>query len=78
MGETGEYSDRTDWSVVAFTTEKAAKERAKLAQRKAKELFDDRDSKYRSRDDEKNEYDPNFQMDYTGTYYFIMEVEVES
>ena len=82
MGSTGEYSDRTEWSVCYYTNEESAKEHVKAATRRAKEI------KFRADEDDiatclledqteakyKNSMDPNMRMYYTGTRYYYMTV----
>jgi hypothetical protein len=77
MGETGEYSNRGEWPVLAFFDEAEAKERVIAASRRAKEIEarkDHRLSSYRASLHGLNEYDPKMDMDYTGTRYYIMTV----
>jgi len=79
MGSTGEYSDRSEWPVLAFSSLEVAQTRVTLATQRAKEIEAQRESKYSliSEDDNlKNEYDPDMRMDYTGTIYFITTVEL--
>lgn len=77
-GSTGEYSDRTEWPVRAFRTQAQAEELVERASARARELFQERESKggwgydYSG----KNAYDPRMQMDYTGTTYYVGEVEL--
>ena len=73
MGSTGEYSDRTEWAVIAYHDETAAQEHVVNAERRAKEIYATRENHYRA---EKgiNEFDTDMSMDYTGTFYFIYTV----
>ena len=75
MGSTGEYSDREEWAVVAFTSENAAKRRVEEATRRANEIMVMRPSRYHAPEG-LNEFDPGMQMDYTGTSYSYMIVEL--
>ena len=76
MGSTGEYSDRSEWPVVAFMDEEKAKQRVIDAERKAKELEVTRKDRYRI-EKGANEFDAEMQMDYTGTSYFYYTVGLE-
>lgn len=81
MGSTGEYSDRTEWPVVAFTTESAAKARIAALDVKMQEIPQHwRENRWEHEDEIKAHMaslDPGFRMDYTGTRYFVYEVPVE-
>ena len=75
FGETGEYSDRSDWPVKAYLSQQVAQELVVKATARANELF-----AYHYRDYKVsgvNEFDQNMRMDYTGTKYYICEVELE-
>lgn len=76
-GTTGEYSDRSEWLVRAYLSETEAEAHAEKAGAKAAELFATRSNKYRSPPEGSNEHDPRMQMDYTGTTYFVQEVDAE-
>lgn len=80
-GETGEYSDRSDWNVCAYKNEEDAKIHVVKASEVARELY----AKYQNDfmnwyDDDgvikTNPYDKRFSMDYTGTNYGYSEVEL--
>ena len=75
MGSTGEYSDRTEWPVLAYTDEDLAKEHVVNADRRAKEIYATRKTRYGV---EKgiNEFDPDMDMNYTGTSYFLYTVDL--
>ena len=75
FGSTGEYSDRSEWMVKAFTSLEQAKELVVNAERRAKEIFVVRGSSYSSVKG-LNEFDPNMGMDYTGTQYYYDTVEL--
>ncbi len=69
-GGTGEYSDRTEWIVAAFTDKAMGQEMVLRCEKFApKEGMD-----YMAREKAKNPYDPNMRSDYTGTTYYLMEV----
>lgn len=76
MGTTGEYSDRSEWPVVAYHDETLAMEHVRLATRRAKEIFAVYDRQNYGVELPKNEYDADMQMQYTGTDYFIYVVPV--
>lgn len=80
-GATGEYSDRTEWLVKAFCTEKRAADfvdKLDDYMRKEKAKFGPNIGwDNRSAIAENNPYDPNMRMDYTGTNYYYEEVELE-
>lgn len=69
-GETGEYSDRQEWPVAVFTKEIKAMLYKKLCEKEI-EGINPRDWHLST---VKSRFDPNIQMDYTGTSYFISEV----
>ena len=78
MGTTGEYSDRSEWPVIAFVSEEAAKERIEKATHRAKELEATIPSNYEMHVDhfKQNEFDPDMQHKYTGTEYYYLKVEL--
>ena len=83
VGTRGEYSDRSEWFVKAFRTKERATEIAALAKARGVELYAWRDSEgeeWKYSDDKnkpRNEHDPQFNPDYTGTDYYVSEVELE-
>ena len=74
MGTTGEYSDRSDWPVVAYTDGLKAQQHVEDATKAAKAIEVTRENRFDT--EEVNEYDANMRMDYTGTDYFLYEVEL--
>jgi osmotically-inducible protein OsmY len=78
MGSTGEYSDRSEWPVVAFRDEEEARKRVENATRRAKELEATKPRDYRRITEhfKQNEFDPDMRNDYTGTAYYYMTVEL--
>jgi hypothetical protein len=88
MGTTGEYSDRIEWPVHAYFDKEQAEEHVVRADRRAKEAQAVYDSWYAVGRGSGNRFptlpdnaafkdeDPNFQADYTGTYYYIIEVPI--
>ena len=92
QGTTGEYSDRTDWIVRAYTDEaKAIGAQMDVTDALARlwKLMEEKDIHYydlydhESLDSETKELyqqvsdiDPKFQMDYTGTSWWVKECEL--
>jgi hypothetical protein len=82
QGSTGEYSDRTDWIVCAYTDKEKADEHATKAEAWGigyAGRWEVRD--YSAKEDvamenDKNPFDPNFRQDYTGTSYWVKECEL--
>lgn len=66
-GYTGEYEDRYEWIVSAFTTKRKADNHAKKAQDFANK------QKYREWDStiSPNPFDAGMSLDYTGTTYIV-------
>jgi hypothetical protein len=75
QGTTGEYSDRSEWVVCAFRSKEKAEAHAHDAQWRAKEIEHSHQRYYHPKQGE-NEFDPEMQMDYTGTAYFLEECEL--
>lgn len=76
MGTTGEYSGRNEWPVKAYRDSRLAESHVTNATELAKII----EVQYLRYDDtplDTNPYDPHMQMRYTGTSYFIMEVELD-
>ena len=85
MGSTGEYSDRSEWLVCAYTDKLLAEQHAFLAEKwaletqKEYEANDDGTWKVSQDIDDKKlfcPYDSQMHMDYTGTSYVALPVEV--
>ena len=77
FGTTGEYSDRTEWCVIAYRDENQAKEHVVNATRRANEIEVTRPSRFRVDPAAgKNEFDPDMEMDYTGTSYYYAPVKL--
>jgi len=72
IGATGEYSDSTEWVVCWLENEAEASKYAKLAEARAKELFENDDTRYDYQG--LNQYDPQMLMYYTGTTYSAVKV----
>lgn len=80
FGTTGEYSDREEWMVKAFTNERSAILLEKQLSEFARVEFQNSqkaDSEWDYRHNLTHKDDSGFRMDYTGTFYFINEVELE-
>jgi hypothetical protein len=73
MGSTGEYSDHSTWTVCAYQDKQRAEEHADLAMMEARKIRE-HDDYFNSED--KNIYDPKMQMQYTGTDYYTIDVDL--
>ncbi len=76
QGTTGEYSNRSDWIVCGYKSEDMANEHARKAMLRAKEIQDSKNGRY-AEPKEVNEFDPDMQMDYTGTEYLTFSVVIK-
>lgn len=76
FGKTGEYSDRMEWPVKAFKKKEKAERLVSEAEKHAKIIEVTRKDEYRVPEGI-NPLDPKMQMDYTGTSYYYIEVELE-
>lgn len=79
-GTTGEYGDRTKWVVDAWRSEAEAQARVKFLTDKMQELGVDYRAEWDARrkaEDAMREFDPAFSNDYTGTSYYICELELK-
>ena len=80
-GTTGEYSDRTEWVVDAWRTEAEAQERAVFLKRRIEELgiatVERYGKKYEKAIADMKKEDVAFQNDYTGTEYYVCELELK-
>lgn len=84
FGMTGEYSDRSEWSVYAFSTSEAAEAYVSFLTAKRAELIVKITGKtgddwllYEFREELQKQmraYDPEFSEDYTGTRWWVREV----
>lgn len=76
MGSCGEYSDHITWQVAAYKTEEEARKHVG----KAAERFSELNLKYHEDvytiPKGENEYDPYMRVDYTGTRYYVEEVDL--
>lgn len=73
VGETGQYSDYTEWNVAGFETEQLAEEFKNLCQVEADKV---NGQGWEVRDGFRHKYDTQFYCDYTGTRYLVAMVEV--
>lgn len=71
-GETGEYSDHSEWTVAAYITRKEAQKHVDLCEK----WYNDEDalSKRYNTPRLNCPYDPDFMCDYTGTTWRIHEI----
>lgn len=69
MGATGEYSDRGEWPVKAFLDLSRAQQLVLDAEGAVREI--------QTLEREKNPFDPDMKIDYTGTTYFIYDVMLD-
>jgi hypothetical protein len=79
MGTTGEYSDRSEWPVLAHLKKPDAERHVELASDWARQRRYHEDAQrdvanYNSHRDENNPHDPNMQVDYTGVSYYVLDV----
>jgi hypothetical protein len=75
-GTTGDYSDRSDWAVCAYSSQEKAEEHASKAMHRAMEIQKSNPRYYSPKPGE-NEFDSNMHMDYTGTEYYTVECELK-
>jgi hypothetical protein len=85
IGTTGEYSDRTEWHVCGYINREKADKHADIAKIWAHEQFEKHIKVHKYRLYECNwdtirelvsPYDKDFKMDYTGTDYYVVEIEI--
>lgn len=85
-GSTGEYSDRSTWSVRAFLHELMAKDYVLFLDKKYNEAIScysnsswhfDR-KKLKDIEEKMLKFDEQFMVDYTGTHYWYEQVELEN
>jgi len=80
-GTTGEYSDRVEWVVDAWRSESEAQARVRFLDDKMREIglgayIDDYDTLGRA-ELAMRAFDPAFSCDYTGSHYYICEMELK-
>lgn len=71
MGRCGEYEDYREWSVAAYPDIKMAEAHVTAASNRALELMVVR---HHPQIQLMSQYDPNIDMSWTGTDYFVVEV----
>jgi len=77
QGATGEYSDFREWVVCAFKDEQKAIDLVEAATERARTIFAlYKASSYRYKVYKTNDFDPEMEMDYTGTRYEVIETEL--
>jgi len=79
VGDTGAYSDYTQWNVCYYHDQEQAELHARLANDwlRGQKLHLTQESRmipYEDRQDVKNPFDSACEIDYTGTNYFVEEV----
>lgn len=90
MGTTGEYSDRSEWPVVAYQDEAMAQAHVLAATAEASRIqaalaATDSASRYTEEGRaqyleimKSSPYDPDLYIDYTGTSYYVMGAELQT
>lgn len=80
QGSTGEYSDRTDWIVRAYTSKDEAEADCFKANDEAHAVMKTTESYWEITDKEISllTVDPNAQFDYTGTSYWVKDCELKT
>lgn len=76
FGSTGEYSDHTEWSVKTFLSKANADQYCEKLKEWVKEYG--QYNHINIRNGYKCPLDPNFRTDYTGTDYYVEEIELEN
>lgn len=77
MGTTGECSDRGEWPVYAFSSEEAAQRHAMKCQDWYLANVERRaNGRVNTSIIYKNPFDPSMDVDYTGTRWYVMTVEM--
>lgn len=77
VGSTGEYENYHEWVVKAYRDRDKAVAHANLAEQEAERIFKKNGSRGYYGSDSPNPYDPNMDMDYTGTFYEIQTIDLE-
>lgn len=76
-GRTGKYSDEREWRVKAFRDKARAEKLVTDATQRSNEIYAVDDYPWELTDEPKNEFDPYWQRDYTGTTYWLEELELD-
>ena len=80
QGSTGEYSDRTEWNVAAYAAKEMAERHVLLVQQWLADEIKGRDYWSMNWDErealtQRNPYDSHMSFDYSGTSYWVAEVD---
>ena len=75
FGTTGEYSDHREWPVASFEEQVLAERLVAAASARANEIHSDPRNRY-SCPKGSNQFDPEMEVDYTGTRYYFEEVDL--
>lgn len=75
FGRTGEYDSVSRWPVGAYYSREQAEQHANLAEKEAIKIAQERANDY-SPAERDNPYDPDMRMDYTGTDYYVIDVNL--
>ncbi len=75
MGSVGEYSNYQSWTVGAYQDKARANEHARLALDEAAKIQKERPNRH-SKPTRPNPYDPYMSLDYTGTDYYVVAVDL--
>jgi len=80
FGTTGEYSDRQEWPVCGYKervrADKHADEAMIWAHLLKEKVDDEGKTVFENRDNLVSPYDEDIRMDYTGTDYYVLEVDI--
>src|SRR3990167_11101440 len=80
MGTTGEYSDRTEWAVCAYAhksmAEKHADEAMLWSHKHGKAAQAKYEHTYKDEDKPNSPWDADYQLYYTRTDYYVMDVSM--
>ena len=76
MGTTGEYSSKTEWLAMAYLSEEKAKKHVTQASDWFRANVESGQIDILNEDKFKNPYDPDMQVDYTGTAWYYEECEL--
>lgn len=76
MGSCGEYSDHITWQIAAYKTEEEARKHVEKAAERFSELNLKHHEDVYAIPKKENEYDMCMHVDYTGTRYYVKEVDL--
>lgn len=77
MGQTGEYSDKREWAVMAYLSRELADKHADDAMLAAARVNKIGKGAFYGGKRDGNPYDPHMCMDYTGTDYYVLVVPMQ-